>query len=273
MTAPLPDISNPVRRRLHANELALGLIVRMSRTGDIARIARAAGHDFLFIDTQHGVFSIETIGHMAQVALGCGVAPFVRARSVRDPDIAVLLDNGATGMVFPDVNTAEDARQAVQACKFAPIGRRSVTTGYPMFDYRPVASADALHLLNDNTIVVCKIESLQGLANAEAIASVAGVDVVQVALTDLLADMGKPGAYGDPEAMAAVAHVTRAALAHGKSAGVGGDNEPARQRIFIRGGVRFISTQSDASLLLAGATRIADGLREIANNASPEAKS
>jgi 2-keto-3-deoxy-L-rhamnonate aldolase RhmA len=117
------------------------------------------------------------------------------------------------------------------------------------------------------------IESLQGLANAKAIAAVEGVDVVQVALTDLLADMGKPGAYGDPEAMAAVAHVTQAVLAHGKYAGVGGDNEPARQRIFIRDGVRFISTQSDASLLLAGATRVADGLRDLTNNASLGAKS
>ena len=273
MAEPLPDIGNPVRRRLQANELALGLIVRVSRTGDIARIARASGHDFLFIDTQHGVFSIETIGHIAQTALGCGVAPFVRARSVRDPDIPVLLDNGITGIVFPDVNTAEDAQLAVHACKFAPIGRRSVTTGYPYFDYRPVASADAIRLLNANTIVVCMIESLQGLANAEAIAAVEGVDVVQVALTDLLADMGRPGAYGDPEAMAAVAHVTQAVLAHGKYAGVGGDNEPARQRIFIRDGVRFISTQSDASLLLAGATRVADGLRDLTNNASLGAKS
>jgi 2-keto-3-deoxy-L-rhamnonate aldolase RhmA len=273
MAASLPDVSNPVRRRLRANELALGLIVRVSRTGDIARIARASGHDFVFIDTQHGLFSVETIGHIAQAALGCGVAPFVRARSVRDPDVPVLLDNGVTGIVFPDVNTAEDARLAVQACKFAPIGRRSVTTGYPYFDYRPVASTDAIRLLNDNTLVICMIESLQGLSNADAIAEVEGVDVIHVALTDLLADMGKPGAYGDPEAMAAVARVTWAALAHDKYAGVGGDNEPSRQSIFIRDGVRFISTQSDASLLLAGATRIADGLRAIANNASLEPKS
>jgi staphyloferrin B biosynthesis citrate synthase len=272
MADALPDITNPVRRRLQANELALGLIARVSRTGDFARIARASGHDFLFIDTQHGVFSIETIGHMAQAALGCGVAPFVRARSVHDPDIPLLLDNGVTGVVFPDVNTADDAKLAVRACKFAPIGRRSVTTGYPFFDYRPVASADAIRLLNSNTIVVCMIESLQGLANVEAIAAVDGVDVVQVALTDLLAGMGKPGAYGDPEAMAAVAHVTRVALAHDKYAGVGGDNEPARQQIFIRDGVRFISTQSDASLLLAGATRIAGVLRDLARNASLQTK-
>ncbi len=162
MTVPLPDVSNPVRRRLRANELALGLIVHVSRTGDIARIARASGHDFVFLDTQHSVFSIETIGHIAQAALGCGVAPFVRARSVLDPDIPVLLDNGVTGIVSPDVNTEEDARLAVRACKFAPIGRRSVTTGYLYLDYRPVAPVDAIRLLNDNTLVVCMIEFIAG---------------------------------------------------------------------------------------------------------------
>jgi len=121
--------------------MALGMVLRISRSGDIARIARAAGHDFLFIDVQHAIYSLETIGHIAQTALGCGVAPLVRVRSCRDPDISVMLDCGVTGIVCPDVNTPDDARQIVQTCKFAPIGRRSVTSGYPFFDYRPVPAA------------------------------------------------------------------------------------------------------------------------------------
>ena len=133
--------------------------------------------DFLFIDVQHAIYSLETIGHIAQTALGCGVAPLVRVRSCRDPDISVMLDCGVTGIVCPDVNTPDDARQIVQTCKFAPIGRRSVTSGYPFFDYRPVPQQEAISLLNANTLVVCMIESLEGLANCEAIAAVDGVDV------------------------------------------------------------------------------------------------
>jgi 2-keto-3-deoxy-L-rhamnonate aldolase RhmA len=260
----IPDITNPVRRRLDAGELALGLIVRMARSGDIARIARTSGHDFLFIDVQHAIFSLETIGHIAQVALGRGVAPFVRVRSCRDPDISVMLDRGVTGIVVPDVNTADDARVAVRTCKFAPIGTRSVTTGYPIFNYQPVPMADAIPLLNAQTFVVCMIESLEGLRHIDAIAEVEGVDVIQVGLTDLLADMGKPGAYGDPEAMAAVARIAAAALAHGKHAGVGGDNDLTRQAEFIRQGVRFIPTQSDGALLMNAATRVAADLRRVA---------
>jgi len=176
-----------------------------------------------------------------------------------------MLDGGVTGIVVPDVNTPEDAQTAVQACKFAPIGSRSVTTGYPIFNYQPVPMADTIRLLNANTLVVCMIESLEGLHNIEAIAAVDGVDVLQVGLTDMLADMGKPGAYGDPQAMDAVARITKAALAHGKFAGVGGDNDPARQAEFIRQGIRFISTQSDGALLLRAATTVATDLRRIAD--------
>jgi staphyloferrin B biosynthesis citrate synthase len=262
------DITNPVRRRLEADELALGLIVRLARSGDIARIARTSGHDFLFIDTQHSIFSLETIAHIIQAALGCGVAPFVRVRSVGDPDVSVILDSGATGIVFPNVHTAEDAALGVRTCKFAPVGARSVTTGYPIFNFRQVPSKDAIQLLNANTLVVCMIESVEGVRNAEAIAAVDGVDVLQVALTDLLADMGRPGALGDPEAMAAVAHVAAAARARGKFAGVGGDNHLPRQAEFIRQGVRFISTQSDSSLVMSAATTVASDLRHAARTAT-----
>src|SRR5256885_7366246 len=105
------EAKNPVKERMRAGDVALGLIVRLARSGDIARIAKTTGHDFIFIDRQHALFTLETIGHIAQTALGCGVAPLVRVRSCDDPDTAVILDNGATGIVFPDVGSAADAQR------------------------------------------------------------------------------------------------------------------------------------------------------------------
>ena len=107
--AEAPDIRNPVKTRMGAGDVALGLVVRLARSGDITRIAKTTGHDFIFIDRQHSLFSLETVGHIAQAALGCGVAPLVRVRSCGDPDVSLLLDGGATGIVFPDVSSAADA--------------------------------------------------------------------------------------------------------------------------------------------------------------------
>lgn len=238
---------------MKVGDVALGMIVRLARSGDIARIARTTGHDFIFMDGQHSLFSLETIGHIAQTALGCGVAPLVRVRSCDDPSIALILDNGATGIVFPDVNTAEDAKRAVDACKFAPIGKRSVSGGYPQFDFAPVPIADSVRLLNESTLVVCMIETKEGLANVEQIAAVEGVDVLHVGCNDLLTAMGKPGKFGDPEVVAAVERVIAAAAAHGKFAGLGGERDQERQLAFIRKGVRFVTTQTDIGFLMAAA--------------------
>jgi 2-keto-3-deoxy-L-rhamnonate aldolase RhmA len=258
---------NPAKERMAAGDLALGMIVRLSRVGEIARIAKSSGHDFLFIDVQHSIFSLETISHIAQTALGCGITPLVRVRSVRDPDISVLLDGGVSGIVFPDVNTPEDAQLGVNTCKFAPIGKRSVTTGYSVFNYRSVPLTEAVPLMNQNTLVVCMIETREGLRNCEAIAAVNGVDVVQVGTNDLLADMGKPGQFGDPEIMEAIERITKAALKHGKFAGVGGDQDLGRQAQFIKWGVRFISTQSDGAFMMSAASALTAKLRDAAGKA------
>jgi staphyloferrin B biosynthesis citrate synthase len=262
MPADLPDITNPVKARMAAGGVALGMIVRLARSGDIARIAKTTGHDFIFIDRQHALFSLETVGHIAQVAIGCGIAPLVRVRSCDDPDTSLLLDNGATGIVFPDVNSAADARRAVEACKFLPIGKRSVSGAYPIFDMRAVSTGDSCRLLNESTLVVCMIETVEGLANVEEIAAVEGVDVIHVGCNDLLTAMGMPGQFGCPEVVVAIERIVAAAAAHGKYAGLGGERDLDRQQAFIRKGVRFVTTQTDIGFLMMAAGQRTAAIRK-----------
>jgi 2-keto-3-deoxy-L-rhamnonate aldolase RhmA len=254
-------VMNPVLARMRAGEVALGMNIRLGRSGDIARIAKATGHDFIFIDAQHSIFSLETIGHIAQTALACGVSPLVRVGSVDHPDTAVLLDNGVAGIVFPDVGTAAQARRGVEGAKFPPLGKRSVAGGYPQFDYRPVPIGEAIPALNELALVVCMIETREGLANVEAIAAVPAVDVLHVGVNDLLTALGKPGQFGDPEIIEAIERVIAVATRHGKFAGVGGDRNLERQLRFIRQGARFITTQTDIGFLVAEASRVTGELR------------
>lgn len=259
------QLANAVKTRLQAGDVALGMPVRLGRSGDIARIAKSTGHDFLFIDCQHSLFNLETIGHIVSTAMSCGVAPLVRVRGIHDPDVSLLLDNGAMGIVYPDINTAEEARHAVDACKFAPLGKRSVSGGYPHFDYRSVPLATGVPLLNDNCLLVCMIETVKGLNNVEAIAAVKGVDVLHVGSNDLLANMGNPGKFDDPALVAAQERVIAACRANGIFAGCGGNRDPVRQLELIRKGCQFITTQSDIGFLSSAASAwtstIRDGLR------------
>jgi 2-keto-3-deoxy-L-rhamnonate aldolase RhmA len=253
---------NPLKELMLAGKAALGMNVRLGRSGDIARIAKTTGHDFLFIDCQHSLFTVETVGHIAQAALGIGIAPLVRVRSCDDPDTQVLLDNGVTGIVFPDVNNAAEAKRAVDRAKFPPVGKRSVSGSYTLFDYRPMNTAEAVPALQENTLVVCMIETREGLDNVEEIAAVEGVDVIHVGSNDLLTGLGAPGTFGSEQHIAALDKVIAAAKKHGKIPGVGGDRNVARQVEFIRKGCRFITTNSEIAFILAEGTRVTTELRK-----------
>jgi 2-keto-3-deoxy-L-rhamnonate aldolase RhmA len=260
------SIPNPVKEMMKAGQVALGMNVRLARSGDIARIAKTCGHDFIFIDGQHALYDLETIGHIAQTALGCGISPLVRVRSVDDPDTQVLLDNGVTGIVFPDVNTAAEARRAVTRARFPPVGKRSAAGAYAILDYRAVPMGQVVRALDDNTLVVCMIETREGLDNVEEIAAVEGVDVIHVGSNDLLTGLGMPGAFGSPEHIAALDRVMAAAAKHGKIPGVGGDRNLARQAEFIRKGARFITTNSEIAFILAEGARVTAELRRAAGS-------
>jgi 2-keto-3-deoxy-L-rhamnonate aldolase RhmA len=259
---PAPTLINPVKQKLAAGGVALGLGVRMSRSAEIARIAKATGHDFLFIDLQHSLFGLETIGHIAQTAVAIGIAPLARVRSVHDQDVQALLDNGVTGIVYPDVNTRDDAERAVAAVRFGPLGRRSVTGGYPYFDFRAVPPAEALPAVDAATLLACMIETREGVENIEAIAAVPGIDVIHMGMNDLLTNMGKPGQYADPELQAAVDRVLAACRANGKYFGCGGNRDTKAQAAIIRRGAQFLTTQTDIGLLSAGAGAWTRGISE-----------
>lgn len=255
-----PKLSNPAIEAMRSGKAAMGLSVRLARSPEIVRIAKATGHHFLFIDGQHAVFNAETIVNLASTALAIGVAPMVRVRSPTDADVPMLLDNGVSGIIFPDVNTAAEARRCVEMTKFAPIGRRSVGAVFPQFNGEAVPIADAIREINASTVCCVMVETAKGLENVEAIAKVPGIDVIHVGTNDLMVDLGKPGRLDDPAVDAALDRVIAVCKAHDIYAGCGGIRDVARQAAVIRRGARFLTTQSDTGFLLAAAKAWTDGV-------------
>lgn len=253
-------LHNPVLEAMRAGRPAFGLSVRSVRGIDIARVARLSGHQFLFIDGQHGVFNAETICNLANAALAIGVAPIARVKSLADPDTPVLLDNGVTGIVFPDINTPEEAGRAVEICRFPPLGKRSVGANFPQFDAAGVPASVAVPAINGSTVVVVMVETKRGLDNLEAIAAVPGIDVVHIGTNDLMADLGKPGQLDDPAVAEALDRTIRATAKAGNFAGCGGIRDVAKQAHWIGRGIRFLTTQTDIALLHAGAKAWIDGV-------------
>ena len=192
--ADAPILSNPLKEMMKAGKVALGMNVRLARSGDIARIAKSSGHDFIFIDGQHAIFNLETITHIAHTALGCGITPIARVKQRRRPGRAGAAGQRRDGHRLPG---RQHRRRGAPRPSLAPSFPRWESAPPPAPTRcsitGPMPAARPCRALNDSTLVVCMIETPEGVKNVEEIAKVDGVDVIHIGSNDLLTAMGKPG--------------------------------------------------------------------------------
>jgi 4-hydroxy-2-oxoheptanedioate aldolase len=265
MSGRISDVlRNNVKEKLERGEVVASMTVRLVRGIEIARIARTAGFDMLYIDLEHSSFSLETTGQICIAALDVGIAPFVRVPANTPDYISRVLDGGALGVIAPHIRSAEDARAVVAAAKFPPLGDRSNAGSLPHLQYRSVPPAETYAALNKATMVIVQFENADALTRMDEIMAVEGVDVALMGLNDLLADWGIPGQYDDPRVRDAYARTIAACRKHGKHAGVGGlASRPDLIAEYVNMGARYVSTGSDLNFLLAAGTQRAKQVQEI----------
>jgi len=260
----MPIVANPARDRLAAGELCLGVTVRLARTVEIAKAMKVAGYDWLFLDLEHGIMSLETASQIATAAIDAGIAPIVRVPQGEFAMATRMLDNGALGIIIPHVETADEARDIVQRLRLPPQGHRSLGGSSAALGWGNYSVREASDALNAATLIILMLESPAAVGNAEAIAAVDGVDVVLIGTNDLAAEMGIPGEFEHDRIVDAYTSVIAACRKHGKSPGMGGIyNQPIMQK-YIQMGARFLLSGGDISFVQAGASARANFLRGIA---------
>src|SRR3954465_8301724 len=189
-------VANKTKLKLQNNELALGFGVTHLRTSATGMIAAAADHDWLFIDMEHGAFSVQEATQLCIAALPTGITPIVRICAGALDEGTRCLDNGALGVVVPHVDTAERAKEVARAFRYPPLGHRSWGGPPAAFGYQAPGNAEAQAALNEAVLVVAMIESPQAVANAGAIAAVAGIDALLIGTSELTAELGISGQIG-----------------------------------------------------------------------------
>ena len=149
--------------------------------GFTAEVMARQGFDALCIDLQHGTVEMDHLLPMLQSVSQTDTVPFVRVPWNDPATIMRALDLGAYGIIVPLVNTAEEAARAVAACRYSPVGMRSVG---PVRGLQ-YGGADYVAKANDEIIVMAMIETKEGLANLEAICATPGLDAVYIGPADL----------------------------------------------------------------------------------------
>lgn len=239
----------------------------------VVQLARNAGFDALFIDLEHSTFSLADASAIACTGLLSGLLPYVRLPYQCGMGyVQQVLDGGAIGVIFPHVVTAADARAAVDACKFPPVGRRSLWGQQPALGLRVTPLPKLIDVCNSRgSSVVVMIETVESVANADEIAAVDGVDMLLVGCLDLSTDMGSPGAFETQKFRALLESVSRSCRAHGKTMGIAGlYNNPRMHDWAINElGVRFMLCQQDSNLIASAARDCAEAVMTVDRSGLP----
>lgn len=256
-------IANPVRQRIEAGGVALGVGVRVARGVEIAKLMKVAGFDWLFIDLEHGQMSIDTACQISVAALDAGIAPLVRVPMGQTTMGTRCLDGGALGIVMPHVDTPEEARAIADAYRYPPVGHRSIVGGLPQVAYASLPIGEAAATINAATLVAVMIETPKAVANADAIAAVPGIDMLLMGCSDLTLEMGIPGQFEDPRLVAAIETVVAACRRHGRIPAIGGIYAEALLARYLKLGMKAALAGNDLPLLLGAAAQRAKAMRDL----------
>ena len=238
-----------LRDRWRRDEVTLGAwcMIPSSLT---AEILAKGGFDWVLVDMQHGCMDYQTAVEMIRAIDLAGITPIVRVPWNEPGIVGRMLDAGAMGIVAPMIQSVEEATRLVEACRYPPLGRRSLGPvrvgardgmGY-------VASA------NDRICVIPMIETVEALAAVEEIAAVPGVDALFVGPFDLSFSLGLPPGDNDgkPAFDDAIARVNGAAQARDIATAVLSTAKLAPLR--ASQGFRMISVLTDSQALGAAAS-------------------
>ena len=244
---------NTTKQRLMAGGMALGFGVHHLRSVAAPVLAAATGHDWMFIDGEHGAFTIQETTQLCIAALPTGVTPIVRVCAGALDEATRALDNGALGIVVPHVDTEADAKRIAEAFHYPPVGRRSWGGPPAVYGYQPPATAEAQAAINAEILTIVMLESPEAVRNADAIAAVPGVDVLFIGTSDLTAELGISGQMGHPKVIEAYQAVGEACRRNGKILGMGGVYDEDNASRYVAMGARFVLTGSDHSYIVGGA--------------------
>ena len=210
-----------------------------------------AGYDFVLLDMEHGTTTFQTLPHLIRAANVVGVCPVVRVPRGSDIWIDQALDVGAGAVMIPQIETAEQARQAVSAAKFSPIGTRGTCRFVRAAGFGAVPGSEYFTQSQD-TVVILQAEGKRAVANLDEILEVPGIDVVFVGPYDLSSSLGHIGEIDHPEVVACIQEIIAKANAKGIKVGCFADTvEGGRKWRDL--GVKFIGYSCDMYLFMQAA--------------------
>lgn len=241
---------NKVKRALKRGEAVFGTMIGDIRMPAIGNILAEMGFDFMFIDMEHGPYTIEQVDDFARVARLSGIAPLVRVPDAEYFLMSRPLDAGAQGLMIPRIKSRAQVEFIVQSTKYPPMGERgcSILKGHSDYHAEPVK--EFTRQANEENLVILQIELKEAIENIDDILSVPGVDVALIGPNDLSLSLGVPDELTHPIMEAAIQKVVDSAKRHGVAAGMHVANTDVL-RSWMRRGMTMITWSSPLNMMIS----------------------
>jgi 4-hydroxy-2-oxoheptanedioate aldolase len=247
-----------IQQQLAAGKTVVGCFLSLG-SALTAEIMGAAGYDCAVIDLEHGSGDERAALDQLQALSATNCVGMVRVESNQRQRVHRMLDTGAHGLMFPRIDSPEEARAAIAAMRYPPDGVRGVASSVRACEY----GANFLPYLegSKHLLSMIQIESEAAVACVDEIAAVPGVDVLFLGPWDLSFGMGIMGQFDHPRFVAAVERTSAAAARHGKVAGI---LLPSNRSVahYHALGYRFILSGADAIMMQQAARAAAKSLLE-----------
>jgi len=224
----------------------------------VAEAVACAGFDWAVLDMEHSPLDMMDLVHLLQAVSATRMVPVVRVPWNDKVTIKRVLDAGATTLLVPFVQNAEEAARAVDAARYPPEGVRGMSSTGRASKFGTVPNY--LRNANRGIAVIVQIETVEAVGELEAIAGVPGVDALFLGPADLSASMGHVGQLTHPEVLDLMADVVQRCRALGKPVGAIG-TAPEAVAQYRAQGFDFVAVGSDLGLLIQGAQAVVASLR------------
>ena len=254
-------MNNPFKTLLARQDLPAGYPVGswiMSASPVVAEAMGCAGYDWGLLDMEHTPLDMMEVIHLLQAVAGTPMVPITRVPWNDPIMVKRVLDAGVQTVMFPFVQSAEEARRAVSACKYTPEGSRGMAGMSRATRFGTIK--DYFKVANDAVSVIVQIETPEAMACIEEIASVPGVDSIFMGPGDLSGAMGHIGDLLHPEVVALMADGVKRCHKVGKPVGTVGGT-PEAVALYRAAGFDYIGCGSDLGLLMRQNAAVLSAIR------------
>ena len=230
-----------------------------SKTTD-SNIVEAAGYsglDFIILDMEHGPATLEIIHNHVRASLVNNMFPIIRTKGVDAHSIGSALDTGALGVQIPNISTASQAREVVNAARFYPEGMRGVCRFVKAANFGSLDKQLYFEQANQSLLIL-QVEGVEGIKNLDEILSVQGFDILFIGPYDLSQSIGKPGQVDSPEVLSLMQKIAEKCLNKNIILGTFSDSIN-RNKALKDEGFHYIAYSVDVNIYLKACQEIVRG--------------